>query len=265
MRPGLRSRIDTEHLDDRLFHATTGKDTHERRLLEQEKQLCVINRVEKEMWPKEELNVKVERREVLTGQEQLSIIERTPEVGFLRQEKQTENEKTERKEVLNGEKQLSIIERAPELESRRTKNRLKNEERDRRDLSIMERAPELELLKPKEQIENERIEKMKHLSITERAPPELLESLKTDQQLRAVVHAGDDDGCTRSHDRTFACHGSLTKSRTEARTTSKRWSFCYGDSDSHSLISKTTSHSAGSLDDTSLTEAHPERRKTRLT
>lgn len=263
MRPGIRSRIDTEHPDDRLLHATTEEGTHERRLLDQEKQLNVVNRVEKELLrPEKELkNEKVERRD------RLKFIERTPELELLRPEMQLKNEKAESRELSKGGNQLSIIERAPDLELMRPEKQLKNEERDRRELNIIERAPELELLRPEKQMKNKKTEKMKQLSITERAPPELLESLRPDHQLKVVVHAGGDDGHTSSHDRTFVCRGSLTETRTGDRTTekdtSKRWSFCYGESDAISLLPKTVSQSAGSRDDTSLTEAHPERRKTR--
>ncbi|XP_050714804.1 uncharacterized protein LOC126997635 isoform X2 [Eriocheir sinensis] len=269
LRPGVRSKIDTERPDDRLLHATTGEDTHERRLLEQEKQLNVVNRAEKKLLrPEKELkNEKAEIREVLKGREQLSITERVPELELLRPEMQLKNEKADRREVSKGEKLLSIIERAPELEFVRPENQLKSEEKDQRELSIIERAPELELLRPEKQMKNEKTEKMKQLSITEKAPPELLESLRPDHQFKVVVHAGGGDGPTSSHDRTFACRGSLTETRTEDRTTekdtSKRGSFCYGESDALSLLPKTISQSAGSRDDTSLTEAHPERRKTR--
>lgn len=140
----------------------------------------------------------------------------------MRSEKELKDKRTEKREGLKGEGQLSIIERVPELELRTEKKLHKRTERR-------------ELLKGERQ-----------LSIIERAPDIELQS---QEELKVVVHAG----CGNTVE-------TRTKDKTIDRITSKRWSFCYGESDLLALLPK-ASQSAGSRDDACLGEAHHGRRK----
>lgn len=89
LRLSTKNKIDTEPPENRLLHFTRGEDAHERKALEQEKQLNVVDEAdEQELWrPEEKLKgEKTEGRERLKEEEQLGVVERAPEVELLRQE-----------------------------------------------------------------------------------------------------------------------------------------------------------------------------------